>query len=59
MDKMGTWWLSSEKDPRWNFEKREVINAPTNGDPVLDKILELRRTLGNPPEDLKWGFKED
>lgn len=56
----GTWWLSSKKDPRWNFTSRELVAGVFSAErKCVQKIEELKLTLGEPPEDLEYGFMKD
>ena len=62
--KMGTWTLSSEKDPRWNKEIREVglCCALAEGmypDVMTEWISECEIKFGKQPEDLTMGFWKD
>jgi hypothetical protein len=59
--KSGSWWLSSESDPRWNCDGRAEYLAFTAGTPseVTDRIEALRKTLGEPPADLEYRAMKD
>jgi hypothetical protein len=58
--KMGSWWVSSEKDPRWNKNGRGKGLVCTGGPPEAHKWIEkCRKTLGEQPDDLEYGFMKD
>ena len=56
----GSWWLNCPSDPRWNCGGRSLnvggfaVPAETTA-----KIEELKKTLGEPPEDLEFGYMKD
>jgi hypothetical protein len=56
----GGWWLDSKIDPRWN------CNGSTKscGGFVMPtecelKIEQLKEQLGEPPDDLEYGYMKD
>lgn len=56
--KMGSWWLRSKADPRWDSDGRGYIG----GFQCLEaskKIEELKELLGDPPHDLELGAMKD
>jgi hypothetical protein len=55
----GTWWIRSEKDPRWNSEGRADVGGLVIPQECKDKIEELKITLGEPPDDLGWNYMKD
>ena len=59
MLKMGTWWLKSEKDPRWNFEAKGHVGLFGKCQAAIDKEEELKKELGEPPDDLEFGYMKD
>jgi len=56
----GGWWLRSESDPRWNSDGRsDGVGGFVMPEECQSKLEELKRQLGEPPEDLKWGYMKD
>ncbi len=55
----GTWWLHSKSDPRWNAEGQSVVGGLEMPDECRQKMEELKKTLGNPPRDLEFGYMKD
>lgn len=55
----GSWWLHSEKDPRWNCTGRAGVGGFVIPQECKNKIEQLKQTLGEPPDDLKWGYMKD
>jgi hypothetical protein len=56
----GSWTLESKTDPRWNCSG----NSPSVGMFALpqeakDKLDELTKQFGEPPEDLEWGYTKN
>ena len=61
MERSGTWTLSSRSDPRWNCAgdvERLVITEGMHPD-TQAKIEELKKTLGDPPDDLHYSAWKD
>ena len=57
---MGTWWVESKKDPRWN-KTGEGYGLVTTGGPSerqewVDQCVEK---YGDPPDDCGRGFMKD
>jgi hypothetical protein len=48
----GVWWIESKKDPRWRASGRGEVGLFARPSEVDAKIEELRRSLGEPPDDL-------
>jgi hypothetical protein len=59
MDRMGSWWIRSGKDPRWNLEGRGSFNIFSAEELMLDLIEKMKKTLGDLPDDLEIGFIKD
>jgi hypothetical protein len=57
--KQGTWWLRSEKDPRWNLEGRGLVGLFGKPAAAEEKIEELKKLYGEPPDDLEFGYMKD
>ena len=59
--KPGSWWVSSKSDPRWSKRGRTEGWAVMGGmPPEARKVVEdLKKTLGDPPKDLSYGFMKD
>lgn len=55
---VGTWWVHSELDPRWNAEGFCVWEYAERGEPPqIDEWLgRCAATFGTPPADLTLGF---
>ena len=49
----GTWYIESKKDPRWNCSGRFVKGCFSVSNECKNKIAELTKILGDPPQDLK------
>jgi hypothetical protein len=58
--KMGTWWVYSELDPRWNLSGRSSGLVCEGGPSELQDWIKLcRKNYGEPPEDCEQGFMKD
>lgn len=58
MRAMGTWFIRSQRDPRWNREGIEELDC-IQADKKLRKMAEeMKKTLGEYPEDLEIGFQK-
>jgi hypothetical protein len=55
----GTWWIRSAKDPRWKASGAGDVGMFARPTEVDTKIEELKRSLGDPPDDLEWGYVKD
>jgi hypothetical protein len=56
----GTWWIRSMKDPRWNASGPSPAVGMFGRPPeVDDKIADLKKTYGDPPDDVEWGYMKD
>ena len=55
----GSWWLRSKSDPRWNSDGRTDVGGFVMPDECKQKLEELKKQLGELPEDLKWGYMKD
>jgi len=55
----GSWWLHSKKDPRWNVSGRAMVGSFMRPSECDNKIEELKKELGDPPDDLEWGYMKD
>ena len=56
----GTWSLHSDKDQRWNCGGRsEYVGGFVMPYECEQKIAELKKELGEPPDDLKWSYMKD
>ena len=58
--KKGTWWVHSEKDPRWN-KSGSGFGLVIGGGPreMHDWIEECKKKYGEPPDDATMGFMKD
>jgi hypothetical protein len=58
--KLGTWWVSSKKDPRWNNQGRGYGLVSEGGPTELGAWIDLcRNKYGEPPDDAEQGFMKD
>lgn len=58
--KIGTWWINSKSDPRWNDNGRAKGLTCAGGPAEMHEALERKKKkLGQPPKDLKLGFMKD
>jgi len=56
--KIGSWWLRSKEDPRWDSSGRGYIGGFQCAE-ASKKIEELKELLGDPPHDLEIGAMKD
>jgi len=58
--KIGTWWVSSKSDPRWNKQGRAkgfvILGGPLQ---MRDWINLCKENYGKPPKDTEMGFIKD
>jgi len=58
--KMGTWWVKSKTDPRWNKTGRGYGLVTSGGPGELGEwIEECKEKYGEPPDDAEMGFMKD
>jgi len=58
--KMGTWWVQSKEDPRWNKTGRAAGLVCMGGPPEMQEwIDECKKKYGKPPADCEVGFMKD
>lgn len=58
--KSGSWWVGSEKDPRWNTSGRGYGLVSTGGPSDIDTwIAQCEEKFGPRPDDLYCGFMKD
>lgn len=55
----GGWYLRSKSDPRWNADGRSFVGGFTMPNECKRKLEEMKRELGEPPDDLEWGYMKD
>ena len=55
----GSWWLHSEKDPRWNYSDRDIVGGFVMPMTCEAKIKELEEKFGKQPDDLEYGYMKD
>jgi len=56
----GSWWIQSKKDSRWDCSGRSAcVGGFVIPQECKDKIEELKTQLGEPPDDLEWGYMKD
>lgn len=51
----GIGYILSRKDPRWTTEWQGLVGLFETKDRD-QKIEELKKLYGDPPDDLEWGF---
>lgn len=59
MHREGTWWIESKTDKRWNCGGRAYASVLSASRLIEDKIDELTRRYGDPPDDIEVGFMKD
>jgi hypothetical protein len=59
MMREGTWWLRSKTDPRWDCNGRAFVGMFGQPQDLVNKLAELTKLYGEPPEDLEWGYMKD
>ena len=58
--RMGSWSVSSKKDPRWNATGRAMGLVCCGGPPEIQEWIEAcKKKFGKPPDDLQYGFMKD
>ena len=55
----GSWWMHSEKDPRWNATGRGFVGGMAMPEECRKKLGELQAEFGEPPDDVEWGYLKD
>lgn len=55
----GSWYIISKKDPRWNASGTGFVGMLTKPEEVDATIEEKKKTLGEPPDDLEWGYMKN
>lgn len=53
------WWTRSDQNPLWNYEGKSTLRQ--GGGPPQELVLKIegmRSELGDPPEDLEWGYAQ-
>ena len=55
----GSWWLHSKSDPRWNYNGTGQVGGFVMPLECKEKIEELKKEFGDPPEDLEFGYMKD
>lgn len=58
--KLGSWWVESKKDPRWNKSGRGYGLVSSGGPPEMQEwIKECIEKYGDPPDDATQSFYKD
>ena len=58
--KLGTWWVGSITDPRWNKDGQGYGLVCAGGpSEIRDWIDKCKEKYGDPPKDLNIGFMKD
>lgn len=56
---MGSWWLRSKSDSRWNADGRASVGMFGMPSECKEKVELLTLKYGEPPEDLEFGYMKD
>mgnify|MGYP001595559744 CR=1 FL=1 len=59
MEAQGTWYLHSESDPRWNAGGTSNVGGFVIPESCRQKLEEFTQKMGEPPEDLTWGYMKE
>lgn len=59
MIKEGSWWMSSESDKRWNASGTGYVGRFNMNPECKQKLEDLKKEFGDPPDDLEWGYMKD
>ena len=60
MKTSGSWSLCSEKDRRWNCNGLSPsVGSFEMPEEAKEKLEELKKVLGEPPDDLEWSYMKD
>jgi len=57
--KRGSWSIYSKKDPRWNFSGSGRVGMMVCPPDAELRIEELKKILGDPPDDLAYEYMKD
>ena len=57
--KMGSWWISSKEDPRWNDSGKGFCGGFTIPPAASEAVNRLKDLYGEPPKDLEYGYMKD
>lgn len=55
----GSWYLLSKSDPRWNCYGEGNVGGFVMPKECKEKLEELKKQYGTPPDDLEWGYMKD
>jgi len=56
----GSWWISSQSDPRWNGGGRsEEVGGFELPKEAREFVQQKEKELGDPPADVSWGYWKD
>jgi len=56
----GTWWVSSESDPRWNNSGRGWGAISAGGPREMGEWIDrCKKEYGDPSDDARMGFMKD
>jgi len=59
MKSIGTWWLRSKEDPRWDCSGRDDVGSFVMSNKCKEKLEELKKLYREPPKDLEFGYMKD
>jgi len=52
----GHWYLLSQKDKRWNVSGEGVVGGLLMPDDCKKALEKKKKELGDPPDDLEYGY---
>ena len=56
---IGTWYVRSEKDPRWNKSGKGYGSASAQPISMDNWLKKCAKKFGSEPDDLEGGFMKD
>ena len=59
MIQMGSWWVKSQSDPRWNKTGRGKVGSFMIPSGAEARINKCEKEFGVKPEDLEYGYMKD
>ena len=54
----GTWFVTSESDPRWNTSGEGYVGGLQHPQ-AIEYVERMRPVLGDPPDDLVFSYWKD
>lgn len=56
---LGTWWIQSKSDPRWNISGRSEVGLMTMPQEARALFEKMKELYGEPPDDLEQDYMKD